>query len=256
MKIRIATPMYGGNCKSDYVLSLLDLVTEVEKGGVHELEYHFIYNESLITRARNSLVDSFLSSDADALLFIDSDQGFNAVDTIKMIESQVDVIGAIVPMKAINWETAINAHNAGLGQIELYTGIYNVNMVADTKDFSLDEPLEVKHIGTGMMFITRKVFEDLAPYCERYARNNQKTAAVDFSSAPIIEYFTTSIDDDGVLLSEDYNFCAMWKKLGNKVYAAPWVAVSHSGEYSFRGNFAHSMSFVSDQLSKKDDTPT
>lgn len=239
--------MYGGNCKADYVLSLLDLISEISKDGIHTVDYHFLYNESLITRARNSLVDSFLSSDADLLLFIDSDQGFNARDTIKMIDSGKDIIGAIVPMKAINWEGAIAAHAAGKDKLEPYTGIYNVHIEPGIPDFTLLEPVEVKHVGTGMMLISRKVFEELAPHCERYARNNEKNAAVDFSAKPIIEYFTTSINEDGVLLSEDYNFCAMWKKLGNKVYAAPWVSVSHSGEYSFRGNFALSASFTSEQ---------
>jgi hypothetical protein len=247
MKIRIATPMYGGNCKVDYVLSLLDLVNELAKSGKHTLDYHFLYNESLITRARNSLVDSFLDSDADLLLFIDSDQGFNAEDTIKMIESGKDIIGAIVPMKAINWEGAIAAHGAGKSPIELYTGYFNTNLEPGTPDFSLLEPLEVKHVGTGMMLVSRKAFEDLAPHCHRYARNDPKTASVDYDSKPIIEYFTTSIDETGVLLSEDYNFCAMWKMLGNKVYAAPWVAVSHSGEYSFRGNFAQAATFISER---------
>jgi hypothetical protein len=250
MKIRIATPMYGGNCKADYVLSLLDLISEINKGGTHTIDYHFLYNESLITRARNSLVDAFLDSDADLLLFIDSDQGFNAADTIKMIESGKDIIGAIVPMKAINWEGAIAAHAAGKPSIEPYTGYFNTSIEPGIEDFTLLEPVEVKHIGTGMMLVSRKVFEELASHCHRYARNDEKTAAVNFQAKPIIEYFTTSIDATGVLLSEDYNFCAMWKKLGNKVYAAPWVSVSHSGEYSFRGNFSQAVTFISEQPDK------
>jgi hypothetical protein len=250
MKIRIATPMYGGNCKADYVLSLLDLVSEIAKDGKHTIDYGFVYNESLITRARNFLVDSFLDSDADLLLFIDSDQGFNARDTIKMIESGKDIIGAIVPMKAINWEGAISAHAAGKPQLEPYTGYFNAHIEANIEDFSLLEPVEVRHIGTGMMLVSRKVFTELASHCERYARNDEKTASVNYQAKPIIQYFTTTIDESGVLLSEDYNFCAMWKKLGNKVYAAPWVSVSHSGEYSFRGNFAQAASFISEQPNK------
>lgn len=247
MKIKVATPMYGGSCKADYVVSLLSLVSEIDKQGNHSIDYSFLYNESLITRARNSLVDTFLASDADYLLFIDADQGFNTEDTIKMIESGVDILGAIVPMKTINWEGAIEAHKAGKKALELYTGLYNINLDPNMPDFSLLEPLEVKQVGTGMMLISRKVFEELAPYCKRYARVDPKSLAMDFSAEPIIEYFTTSIDKDGVLLSEDYNFCDMWKSLGHKVYAAPWVTVSHSGEYSFRGNFAQAMTLAAEQ---------
>jgi hypothetical protein len=40
------------------------------------------------------------------------------------------------------------------------------------------------------------------------------------------------------LLSEDYHFCRKWRSLGGQVYAAPWIAVDHAGEYIFSGRFA------------------
>lgn len=247
MKIRIATPMYGGQCKTDYVQSLLDLTIKIKAEGIHDIDFHFLYNESLITRARNTLVDSFLQSDCDALLFIDSDQGFSTDDTLKMIESGKDVIGAIVPMKSINWESALNAKLAGKENLDQHTGYFNV-LVEKLEDFSLLEPLEVSYVGTGMMFITRKAFEEMAPHCDRYARHREGSGIIDFQDRPFVEYFKTAIDETGVLLSEDYNFCVMWRKLGNKVYAAPWMTVTHSGEYSFRGNFAQMMMLNQDNI--------
>jgi hypothetical protein len=38
-------------------------------------------------------------------------------------------------------------------------------------------------------------------------------------------------------LSEDFYFCRQWQKLGNKVYAAPWIHITHAGEYEFAGSF-------------------
>jgi hypothetical protein len=164
-----------------------------------------------------------------------------------MINSGMDIIGAIVPMKGINWESAIAARESGKKYLEPYTGFFNINLEPDTPDFSLLEPLEVKQVGTGMMLISRKVFEDLEPYCKKYARTTSDTFTMDFTAKPIVEYFTTSVDETGVLLSEDFNFCAMWKNLGNKVYVAPWVSVSHSVEYSFRGNFAQEITLAVEQ---------
>jgi hypothetical protein len=86
--------MYGGNCKGVYTESLINLLLVLSKAG-HQVVYTKIYNESLITRARNSLVREFYLSKSDALLFIDADHGFNADDVLRMINSGKDLIGAI-----------------------------------------------------------------------------------------------------------------------------------------------------------------
>lgn len=247
MKIFIGTPMYGGNCKTAYVQSLLELILALKAKEGYEVEWSFLYNESLITRARNTIVDNFLKSDADALLFIDSDHGFSVVDVIKMIESGKDLIGAVYPMKSINWSRAIEAANAGATDVEQYTGYFAANLLPGEVSFNILEPLEVESVGTGMMFISRKVFEDLKPHCNKYARHAQGSGAISFTDDPFVEYFKTSIDDRGVLLSEDYDFCRAWRSLGNSVYAAPWVTITHAGEYVFKGSFAQTLMFVSSQ---------
>ena len=53
-KIFIATPMYGGMCAGFYTQSIIQLLTTCQANGV-DAEFSFMFNESLITRARNSL---------------------------------------------------------------------------------------------------------------------------------------------------------------------------------------------------------
>ena len=74
-KLFIATPMYGGMAHGLYIKSCLDLQTTMNKYNI-ETKFSFLFNESLITRARNYLVDEFLRSDCTHLMFIDSDIGF------------------------------------------------------------------------------------------------------------------------------------------------------------------------------------
>ena len=57
-KLFVATPMYGGMAHGLYIKSCLDLQTTMSKYGV-ETKFSFLFNESLITRARNYLVDEF-----------------------------------------------------------------------------------------------------------------------------------------------------------------------------------------------------
>ena len=42
--------------------------------------------------------------------------------------------------------------------------------------------------------------------------------------------------EDGALLSEDYYFCDLFRKHGGKIYAHPFVKLTHTGTYIFRGD--------------------
>lgn len=240
MKICIATPMYGGNAKSIYSASLLELLAALQSAG-HNAYQTVVSNESLITRARNTLANQFMNSDADALLFIDADHSFIAEDIIRMIESGKDLIGGIYPMKAINWENVRKAALAGKENLDEYSGYFAVNFLPEEQSFKYYEPFKVRDIGTGMMFITRKVFEDLKSVCKTYINNSITNGSIE--KKEITEYFTTFIteDEDRILLSEDYAFCQMWRSLGNDVWAAPWVRLTHAGDYNFNGKFLNTL---------------
>ena len=51
-KLFVATPCYGGQCTGLYAKACLDLQAICIQYGV-EVRFSFIFNESLITRARN-----------------------------------------------------------------------------------------------------------------------------------------------------------------------------------------------------------
>lgn len=227
--------MYGGIAKNPYTISMQNLIVKLSKAG-HSISTTTIGNESLITRARNTIAHKFMQSDADALLFIDADHGWDADDILKMIESGKDLIGAIYPMKGINWENVRIAALAGKEDLEAYSGYFAINFLQENQPFDSSKPFKVKDIGTGMMFITRKVFETIEPHCKKYKNNNVGTTGVPFGEM-VTEYFTTFIDENDILLSEDYAFCRMWQNAGGEVWSAPWVKITHSGDYNFAGQF-------------------
>ena len=245
MHLHIATPMYGGNCKGVYLDGLMNLMFELAKKG-YQLSFSKIYNESLVTRARNNLVYEFEKSGADALLFIDADEGFNHMDVISMIESDKDVIGAIYPMKNINWDNVRKAALAGEENLGLYSGFFAMNMLPGQQTFKISEPVPVTEVATGMLFIKKEVFELMKPHCEQYMLNTS-TGAFD-PKQMVTEYFKTDITEDGILLSEDYYFCRKYRELGGTVYAAPWVKIVHAGEYIFDGSFAATIMLTADKI--------
>ena len=230
--------MYGGIAKNNYTISLQNLIVKLSQAG-HSVMTTTVGNESLITRARNTLAHKFMSTDFDALLFIDADHGWDADDVVKMISCEKDIIGAIYPMKGINWENVRLAAQIGRQNLESYSGSFAINLLDEVQELKPDEPFRVKDIGTGMLFISRKVFETLKPTLPKYVNNNIGNIGINFGEE-ITEYFTTFIED-GVLLSEDYAFCRLWQRAGGDVWAAPWVKITHSGDYNFAGQFLNTI---------------
>ena len=105
----VATPMYGGQNHGLYMKACLDLQGLCMQYGI-QIKFSFLFNESLITRARNYLVDEFLHrSDCTHLLFIDSDINFNPQDVVAMLALDKDVIGGPYPKKAIKWRSVKRA---------------------------------------------------------------------------------------------------------------------------------------------------
>lgn len=207
-KLFVATPMYGGMAGGMYTRSMCDLTAMCVKYGV-EVRSYFLFNESLITRARNYCVDEFLRSNADHLLFIDSDIGFNPQDVIAMMalqtpESEYDVIAAPYPKKCITWEKIYAAVNKGVADqnpnvLEDFVGDFVFNPVFDgtekTKTIRLDEPAEVLETGTGFMMVRRNTFvKYLEAYPEiMYKPDHVRTEAFD-GSRKIGQYFQAEID--------------------------------------------------------------
>ena len=246
-KLFIAAPMYGGQCAGMFARSIADLSAMCSQYGI-PLQMYFLFNESLITRARNYCADEFMRSGADHLMFIDSDIGFNPNDVLALLalmtdESPYDVMGGPYPKKCISWEKIKQAVDRGFADknplmLEEFVGDYVFNPVDGTTSFRVDEPVEVKEGGTGFMLIKRtafNLFDDKYPQ-QRYKPDHVRTEHFD-GTREITAYFDCPIDPDSKrYLSEDYMFCQWVRKAGAKVWLLPWVRLKHAGTYIFGGS--------------------
>jgi|688.fasta_scaffold72842_14 hypothetical protein len=235
--IFIATPMYGGQCTGVYAQSLINLIGVLGEHG-YKTSVSLMFNESLVTRARCNMTYQFLESDADYLFWIDADIAFKAEDAIKMLRADKDVIGGIYPKKEINWNTVKQAALDGKENLQNYTGSFVVNLLNAEPSVTVpvDEPCEVSAIGTGFMLIKREVFEKLKPHTQTFVSDMNYMAGKE-----IYGFYLDPIDPDSKrLLSEDYFFCHQWRKIGGKIYAAPWCRLGHMGTYLFEGGLLSS----------------
>jgi hypothetical protein len=241
--------MYGGSCHGLYARSIADLNGLCIKYGI-ELKYYTLFNESLITRARNYCVDEFLRSDCTHMMFIDADIGFNANDVLALMalqsdESEYDIISGPYPKKCLAWEKIKAAVDKGFADdnpaiLEKYVGDYVFNPVGGVTSIPLNAPAEVLEAGTGFMMIRRKTFELYEKtYPEyKYLPDHVRTEFFD-GSREIMAYFDCIIDPASRrYLSEDYMFCQNVRKAGGKIWLCPWINLQHAGMYIFGGSLA------------------
>ena len=203
-KLFLAVPMYGGQCAGMFTRSVADLSAICTKHNI-PLQLFFLFNESLVTRARNYCVDEFMRSGATHLMFIDSDIGFNPQDVIALLamqddESEYDVIGGPYPKKCISWEKIKQAVDKGMADedpnnLEKYVGDYVFNPKTSQREIPLNQPVEVLEIGTGFMMVRRKTFEDYQKAFPHlwYKPDHVRTEHFD-GTREIMAYFDCVID--------------------------------------------------------------
>lgn len=260
-KLFVATPMYGGMCAGPFMKSCLDLTTVCNKYGI-PVQFFFLFNESLITRARNYLVDEFLRSECTHLMFIDSDISFDAMHVLALLALDKPINGAPYPKKTIAWEKVYDAVKLGLAEgnplkLEQYTGDYVFNVAPGTTEIKMDTPTEVLEIGTGFMMVKKDVFAKFkAAYPDlSYKPDHNRTAAFD-GSREIHMYFQALIDPKSKrYLSEDYMFCQWARNAGIPIFICPWMQLQHSGTYIFNGTLEATAVLSHAQANAKFATP-
>ena len=250
-KIFIATPMYGGQCHGMYTKSTADLA-KISQHYEIDTKFFYLFNESLITRARNYCVDEFMRGDYTHLMFIDSDIGFDANDVLSLaaMMDENDPNGKKImcgpyPKKTIAWEKIKQAVDRGFadenpGNLEKYVGDYVFNPADGQKEVRIDTPVKVLEGGTGFMMITKDAFHkfDEAYPDYKYKPDHVRTKHFD-GSRYITMYFQALIDKDSErYLSEDYMFCQWMRKCGVDTWMCPWMKLMHTGSYTFGGSLA------------------
>lgn len=203
-KLFVAAPMYGGQCAGMFARSVADLSALCTHYGI-QVRFYFLFNESLITRARNYCADEFLRSGDTHMMFIDSDIGFNANDVIALLalqsdDSPYDVLAGPYPKKCISWEKIKMAVDKGFADedpqnLEKFVGDYVFNPANGTNAIPLGEPVEVLEAGTGFMMIRRETlvkFQEAYPQ-QMYKPDHVRTEHFD-GSREIMAFFDTPID--------------------------------------------------------------
>ena len=257
IKIYLGMPMYGGMLSENTLHGVLGLQNWTSQSGVG-MKLQTMGNESLITRARNTIVSMFLD-DKDFvgthLLFIDADIGFGTMNIERLIRADKDIVCGIYPRKCIHWDQVKNAliKNPDISEEHLqYKALgYNLNF-EDPQSIKLQNGFcEVMEAATGMMLIKRDVFRKMRKaYPDRKYETDQIVNGKQWRSDNCYDFFGVGKlpwDKSERYLSEDYYFSRLWSNIGGKIWADVASPLTHMGNMHFQGH-------VGSLFSTKDDT--
>jgi hypothetical protein len=226
----IATPMYGGTATGKYTWSLAQTPVIFLRSGIGLL-YQYRTRDALIANSRNHLATQFLQTSATHLMWIDADIGFNGLDIVSMLLADQDIVCGIYPKKAIDWKRVARAVNDGVPPEDLHrhVGTFVIKPLSGDREDAVansDGLVEVAAGGTGFMLIKREVFEAVRDQVPSY----------EIGGVTVREFYATDIETETrQLIGEDYYFCLLARRHGFKVFAAPWVHLTHTGPYDFEG---------------------
>ena len=235
VKLFVATPAYGGWLCEDYFHSMLELQTFCNQEQI-PFRIQTLGMESLVTRARNTLVANFLDDkDATHLLFVDADIGFKPQIVKRMLDFDHEVVCAPYPMKLINW--------SAIPQLVKDDLDYKTLSLPYVLNFKDKDNIEVKQgfanvldAATGFLLIKKEaLLKMVKEYPELHYNTDQILNGKEYDSKNTYLFFDTMKDEDGRYLSEDYAFSRRWQKIGGKIWADLSSELIHYGQYKFQG---------------------
>ena len=210
-KVHIAMPCYGGMLTESTFMSFIKWANTARQLNI-DWTLETMVNESLISRARNTLTAKFLDMpDATHLFFVDADIGWEPWHLLVLLNRDVDVIGGLYPMKTMPIKWVVNGFE---GAEEGPDGLQ-----------------EVSKAGTGFLLMKKHVFEKLKshPAVKQYKNDIGLDPKYD---QHLKTYFDTAVRQNRYY-SEDWTFCENWRDMGGKIWMDKRVLLRHSGSYVF-----------------------
>jgi len=209
-KVFIATPTYEEKVSIPYVMSLLDMCEILTQNGY---THTCLINSggSLIPMARNKIIQMFWESDADYLLCIDSDLGWEPSSIIRLLESDKDIVGGVYP-------TRDGTNNYVFFAVEEQDG--RITQCPTTK------LLEMEYIPAGFMLIKRESIQKMKEYYSELEVKNDKFMLEHDGTYHAL--FGTEVID-GKFYGEDILFCKRAREAGLRIWVDPFIEFNHAG---------------------------
>ena len=233
--IMICTPVHS-DVSIHYMKACLDLQKECI---LNKIKITFqLMKSSLVTQGRNLCASAFMNSDAEYMLFIDSDVEFTTRSVMRLMKSPHDVSLIPYPIKQKtdakfrkDFETRPDDDINTMGHL------FPIE-IPNTKDIRpVDGYIEVIKGPTGMMMVKKSVFEKLKEHYKELVIKQKTLMNGELIDRPnYYNFFDTYWSPSKkTYMGEDFYFCQLWRAIGGKIFALCDEEISHIGEYKYTG---------------------
>jgi hypothetical protein len=215
--IFIGLPAYDFKVSLKLAVSLARFAQAAPKHGI-DINIGSICGCSVVSRARNLLVQDFIESDADYLMFIDSDINFEPDDILRLMAWAQDTKKGIV---------------AGVPRVRDVNKTYIADLDHDENgDLTMNGMglVRATRVATAFMLIRRDVVTSMIaahPEWKYFDKRCDKTVPA---------LFDFKLTEEGYM-GEDFLFCDRARELGFEVWVDPTIALGHMGVQEYTGRF-------------------
>lgn len=239
-----ATPCYGGVVTQAFCNSVVALEHACSELGISHA-FNIGGGDSLVTRARNTMVAEFLAAeDLTHLMWIDADIGFDAESVFRLLLSDFDVAAGVYPLKRHDWPEAGLPKGMTREEFEYAYSGFPVATPPGAVPIDPDGFMEAYYAPTGFMLIKRDVLVKMMGFYPELRYNPGKIFGQE-TSEEHLPFFYRFFDvlaepDNGEYLSEDYAFCKRWADMGGKVHIDVNTPLTHQGIFAYKGTLGKS----------------
>ncbi len=242
MHVLIATPVFAGLPSVNYATSVSTLMAEAVRFGL-EAEQS-AWSESLVTRARNTLLAKFLSEPQYTHLFWwDADVGATTAQVFRLLLADRDFAAGVYPIKELAWPE--EGTPAGLSRDDYMARYLRYPFELDPEsDGTIDSDgfVRIREVAGGFCCMKRSAVEHLvAAYADLWFTPDPRIAKL-WPGKVHFRLYESGIDDtpERNYLSEDYMFCKLWRAIGGTMWLDSQSKLSHLGPMMFQGDLAAS----------------
>ena len=230
--IFIALPAYDFKVSLRLAVSLARFAQAAPRYGI-DIQIGSICGCSVVSRARNLLVQDMLDSPCDYLLFIDSDINFEPDDIIRLMAWAED------PKKGI---VAAVPRTRSEDKVYITNLEYDENGELTMNGMGL---VRAERVATAFMLIRREVLVTMAeanPDWKYYDKRSDRVV-------PCL--FDFKLAEEGYI-GEDFLFCDRARELGFEVWIDPTITLGHMGVQEYVGNFGNDVLYPMIAPAQKD----
>lgn len=215
MRIGVLTPSLTGQVHIEHANSMGELRIEAIRRRA-DLRVFWNKGSSNLVRNRNVLAATALAAECDWLMWIDSDIAFDPKDIFRLIEHDVDLVGACPQKRSQKWgEPGAIAWEPRLPVTMDQRGLIPANGVP-----------------TAFQLVRASVFDRIEAGPLRHVDS------ADHINAKLKAWFWHEMED-GLDLAEDYTFCRRCHRAGIETFIDPNIRLRH-----FEGLVEHSLSLA------------